>query len=52
MRTGFPSKHNYTRRNLWKIVSIIRVIQHHKRIVWRRNSVRVVLLKAPRWRMK
>ena len=52
MRTEFPSKHSYTRRILWKIVSIIRVIQHHKRVVWRRNSVRVVPLIAPRWRIK
>ena len=52
MHTGFPSKHSYTRRILWKIVSIIRVIQHHKCIMYHRNSVRVVPLKAPRWQMK
>ena len=50
--TTLAPNRTISRRNLWKIISIIRVIQHHKRITWHRNSVRVVLLIAPRWRMK
>ena len=50
--TALDPNRTISRRGLWKIVSIIRVIQHHKRTIWHRNSVRVMPLKAPRWRMK
>ena len=52
MRMVLPSKHSYTRRNLWEIVSIIRAILYYNTRCKHRNSVQVVLLKTPRWRMK
>ena len=45
-------KPHYFKKGSMKDSLVIRAILYHKYAVWRRNSVRVVLLKAPRWRIK
>ena len=42
-------KPHYFKKGSVKDCLTIRAILYHKRAIWHRNSVRVVLLKAPRW---
>ena len=46
-----PKPPNFKKKSV-KDCLAIRAMLHYKRAVWHRNSVRVVPLKAPRWRMK
>ena len=45
-------KPHYFKKESVKDCLTIRAILYHKRTIWHRNSVRVVLLIAPRWQTK